>query len=76
MADQDAASDPSVDANPTPAVGETPEGSTVGPQPTAPGNVSTDGTPEVIETGPKAGPNSEGKVEDPADGVQSSEDLR
>ena len=79
MADQDQPTQPQDDTNPNPGgltPGMTPDGSTVGPQPTPAGvdeNVSPPSEP-VVDTGPKAGPNSEGQAP-AADGVQTSSDL-
>jgi len=79
------------DNNPNPGgltPGMTPDGSTVGPQPTPPGTDVNESPPKdpVVDTGPKAGPNSEGKVPQegdgnstppaPAEGVQTTDDLK
>lgn len=69
MADQDQPNQPLTnEPNPgglTP--GLTPEGSSVGPQPTDPATDNTvqAGDAPVVDTGPKAGPNSEGQAPAP-----------
>lgn len=60
--------------NTQPKAGETPEGSTEGPQPTNQQEANTvpvgnADAQQVVDTGPKAGPNSEGDPNDPGNGT-------
>lgn len=74
--DQDKASDTSVDANPTPGPGETPEGSTVSPQPTEGGNVQTVGGADDQLGGVADAPAPVNQGTSDSSGVQTSSDLR